>query len=73
MTGESGNGSSMLRLGGVLTSVFSLAMGLLILIIPTANTYVGSVQLLILGVLFLVGVLLFFLGQFLKWKKRKSA
>ena len=61
----------VLRIAGAFISVFSLVVGLLcLLVIPSACSFVGSLQLLMLGFLFVVGVLTFFLGQALVWKKR---
>ncbi len=63
-------GSSLLRVGGAFTAVFSLVVGLLVLfVIPGACTFVSGLQLLILGFLFIVGVLAFFLGNVLSRKK----
>ena len=64
-------GNSMLRIGGAVVAVFSLVMGVLILyVIPGACSFVGSIQLLILGFLFIAGALAFLIGQVLKWKSR---
>ncbi len=52
-----------LRIGGAFTAIFSLAMGLLVLfVIPSACTFVGSLQLAILGLLFLGGLFVFLFG-----------
>jgi hypothetical protein len=54
----------VLRVGGAFTAIFSLIIGLLVLfVIPTACSFVGSFQLIILGFLFIVGWLAFFLGK----------
>ncbi len=65
------NGTDMLRIGGAFTAIFSLAMGLLVLyVIPTACSFLGSLQLIILGFLFIAGLLSFFLGYALMRKSR---
>ncbi len=62
---------SPLRIGGIFTMVFSVAMGLLILfVIPGACTFVGSIQLLILGFLFVAGGIALLLGSTLLRNKR---
>ncbi len=64
---------SLLRLGGAFTAVFSLVMGIFILfVIPIACSFVGSLQLLILGFLFVGGVLAFLFGVVLSREKRKA-
>ena len=65
-------GSSLLHIGGAFTAVFSLVVGLLVLfVIPSACTFVSGLQLIILGFLFVVGVVAFFLGNALLRKKRE--
>ncbi len=62
--------SRLLRVGGAFTAVFSLAVGLLVLlVIPGACTFVSGLQLVFLSFLFVVGVLIFFLGNALSRKK----
>ena len=62
----------VLRIGGAFTAVFSLAIGFLVLfVLPSACTFVGSLQLLMLGLLFVSGVIMFLLGQALAWKKKR--
>lgn len=64
---------SLLRVGGAFTAVFSLAMGLLVLyVIPVACSFVGSLQLAILALLFVGGVLAFLIGVVLSRRKRKA-
>ena len=71
MQQERPNGS-VLRVGGGFTAIFSLAMGLLILFaIPSACSFVGSIQLLMLGFLFIIGILAFILGQVLTHKHKR--
>ena len=61
---------SVLRIGGGFTAGFSLVVGLLVLFaIPTACSFVGSLQLIILGFLFIGGVLAFLLGGISSRKK----
>jgi len=63
-------GSSLLRIGGAFTAVFSLAVGLLVLfIIPGACTFLSGLELIFLGFLFIIGVLAFFFGNALSRKK----
>ncbi len=63
--------SRLLRTGGAFTAIASLAMGLLFLfVIPTACSFVGSLQIVILGFLFIAGLLSFFLGYALMRKSR---
>ena len=62
--------NTALRIGGAFTAVFSLVMGLLVLfVIPGACSFVGGLQLLLLGFLFVIGVLAFFLGNALLHKR----
>ncbi len=64
---------SLLRVGGAFIAVFSLAMGLFVLfVIPVACSFVGSLQLAILGLLFGLGALTFLVGFFLSRRKRKA-
>ncbi len=63
-------GSSLLRIGGAFTVVFSLVVGLLVLfVIPGACSFVSGLELIILGFLFIVGVATFFLGNALLRRK----
>ena len=63
---------TILRIGGGFTAIFSLAMSLLILfVIPIAFTFIGSLQLVILGLLFLGGLLVFLFGLVLSRRKAK--
>ncbi len=63
---------TILRVGGGFTAVFSLAIGLLVLfVIPSTCSFVGSIQLLILGLLFIGGVLTFLVGLLLSQRKAK--
>ncbi len=65
-------GSSLLRIGGAFTAVFSLVVGLLVLfVIPGACNFVSGLQLIFLGFLFIIGALAFFLGAVLSRQKRK--
>jgi hypothetical protein len=61
---------SVLRIGGGFIAVFSVVVGVLVLFaIPTACSFVGSLQLIILGFLFIGGVIAFLLGGILSRKK----
>ncbi len=63
--------SSLLRIGGAFTAVFSLAIGLLVLfVIPGACSFLAGLELIILVFLFVVGVLAFLIGNALLRKKR---
>ena len=54
----------VLRIGGGFTAIFSLAMGLLVLfVIPSACSFLGGIELVILGFLFIIGVLAFIVGK----------
>lgn len=69
---QSLEGNNLLRIGGAVVAAFSLVVGLLVLyVIPVACSFVGSLQVLILGFLFIAGALAFTLGQILKWRKRR--
>ncbi len=63
---------TILRIGGGFTAIFGLAMSLLVLfVIPSACTFVGSLQLAILGLLFLGGLCIFLFGLVLSRRKAK--
>lgn len=65
-------GSYLLCVVGAVIAGFSLVMGLLILfVIPGACTFLSGLQLLILGFLFIIGVLTCLLGLVLVRRKRK--
>ena len=62
--------SSLLRITGAFLAIFSLLMGTLILfVIPLGCTFLGSLQLLILGFLFVFGVIVFIIGSILSRKE----
>ena len=64
--------NDLLSLGGAVTMVFSAAMGALILfVIPGACSFVGGLQVLILGFVFVMGGLAFLLGKILLWRRNK--
>ncbi len=72
MTEHNPTKGSVLRIAGAFTAVFSLAVGLLVLfVIPSACTFVSSLQLAILGVLFLGGLFVFLFGLVLSRRKAK--
>ncbi len=61
---------SVLRIGGAFTALFSLVVGVLVLfVIPGACTFVSGLQLIVLGFLFVAGVLAFLLGN--TWLRKK--
>ncbi len=73
MISQNSVGSSLLRIGGAFTAVFSLVVGLLVLfVIPGACSFVSGLQLIILGFLFVVGTFAFFLGNALLRKKTEE-
>lgn len=65
--------SSILRIAGAFTAIFSLVMGMLVLfVIPSACTFLGGLELLILTALFVFGVSAFLVGTILSRKSRKG-
>jgi len=63
---------SLLRLVGGFLAVFSVVVGVLILfVIPSACSFVGSIQLVMLGFLFVGGVTSFIFGQAMSRRKAK--
>ena len=65
--------SSILRIAGAFTAIFSLVIGMPVLfVIPNACTYLGGLQLLILTALFVFGVSAFLVGTILSRKNRKG-
>ncbi len=63
----------LLYLGGVFTAAFSAVVGAIILFAtPIACTFVGSLQLLILGFLFLIGVSALLIGVAMSRKSKKT-
>ena len=74
MVKQNHTSSRLLRIGGAFTAGFSLVIGLFVLfnVIPNPCSFLSSLELLILGFLFVGGVLTFFLGVALSWKKRKA-
>lgn len=66
------NRTSPLTIGGAFTAIFSLVMGVLVLfVIPGACRFLSGLQLLILGFVFIIGLLIFLLGLvWSPWQKR---
>ncbi len=63
--------SSIVRTAGAFVAIFSLVVGMLVLfVIPGACTFVGSLQLLILGFLFILGAVAFAVGTAFSRKRR---
>ncbi len=60
----------VMRIGGIVTMLFSAAIGMLILFTPSACIFVSSCLLVILGFAFIVGALTFFLDKAGMWKRR---
>jgi len=64
-------GKELLRLTGGFVAVFSLVVGLLVLfVIPGACSFLGGLQLVILGLLFVTGSLGFLVGHHMIHKQR---
>ena len=56
----------VLSLAGGFTAVFSLVIGiLLVFVVPGACSFVGAIQLLIIGFLFIAGIATFLIGKVL--------
>ncbi len=63
--------SSIVRIAGAFVAIFSLVVSLLVLfVIPGACTFVGGLQLLILGLLFILGAVAFVIGTIFSRKRR---
>jgi hypothetical protein len=63
---------SLLRISGAFIAIFSLAMGSLVLfVIPGACSFVGSIQVLMLGMLFVFGLITFLVGTAISRKGMK--
>ena len=54
---------SVLRMGGAVIAIFGLVLGTIVLLSPMSCTFVGSIQLMILGILFVGGILAFVIGK----------
>jgi hypothetical protein len=64
--------NDVLRIAGAFVAIFSLVMGMLILfVIPGACSFVGSLELLMLGFLFILGVIAFLWGTAVSWNGRR--
>jgi hypothetical protein len=65
--------SNLVRNGGGLAALFSLAVVLLILFaVPAACSVVFGFQVVIFAFIFLLGVLAFIVGQSMMWFKRRK-
>jgi hypothetical protein len=65
--------SNLVRNGGGLAALFSLALVLIILFaLPAACSVVFSFQLVIFALIFVLGVLAFMVGQSMMWFKRRK-
>ncbi len=72
MDNQNPTSRSLVRVGGAFTAVFGLVVGLLVLfVIPSACSFLTSLELLILAFLFVGGVLTFFLGDALLRRKAR--
>ncbi len=64
--------TSLLRTVGAFIVAFSVVMSMLVLwVIPSACTFVGSIQLLIFSFLFVIGGIAFLVGTAFSRKRRK--
>jgi membrane protein implicated in regulation of membrane protease activity len=73
MVTQTASNVSLLRVGGAFVAIFSVVVAALILfVIPVACTFVGSIQLLLLGLLFIAGVVSFLFGQVLSRRRAKQ-
>lgn len=63
MAGQSA-GSHTLGIAGGLTALFSLVTGLLILFVIPGSAYVSGIGLITLSLLFIAGLVVFFLDRF---------
>jgi len=62
---------SLLRLVGGFVAAFSAAAGAIVLFaVPSACSFVGSLQLFWLAVLFVAGVITFAIGQIMQHRRR---
>ena len=64
--------SGLLLIGGAVTMVFSMVSGLLTLFLPATCTFVGGLQLLILGFLFIIGLFAFLFGLVLARQEKNN-
>ncbi len=70
MEGQAISGSKVLRLTGGVIALFSLVVGLLVLfVIPMACSFIGSLGLIALFILFVLGGLTFVIGEIMSRKK----
>ncbi len=64
--------NDLIRLTGGFIAAFSLVMGLLVLfVIPGGCSLLGGIELLILAFMFLIGIIILFIGQ-LKRRQKSS-
>ena len=62
-----------LRTAGAFIAIFSLVMGMLVLfVIPGACSFIGSLELLILSFLFVLGSIVFLAGTAFSWKRQRG-
>jgi hypothetical protein len=58
---------------GAAVMIFSAVMGLLVwFVVPSSCSVIGSLQILVLGFLFILGGLAFLLGKVLLWKHNQA-
>lgn len=61
------------RLTGAVLAAFSLMMNLLILfVLPAGCSFTVAFGFIIFSFLFIIGIICFFVGQTLVWKRRKQ-
>ena len=71
MNGQKYANGHLWRVGGASKAIFSVAVGALLLATPIACSFVGSLQLLVLGFLFMVGVAALLLGTVMSRRNRR--
>lgn len=64
---------NLLSTGGAAVMIFSAVMGLLVwFVVPSSCSVVGSLQILVLGFLFILGGFAFLLGKVLLWRHNRA-
>ncbi len=63
--------SNLFSLSGGLAMLFSIVLALPVLFSPIACSFVGSLELVMLGLVFLAGAGVFLVGRVLRWKQNR--
>ena len=72
MDNASPSRSTVLRMTGAAVSIFSLILGLLVMFAsPNGCSFVASLALVILSLLFITGGIVFLIGQILSWREHR--